>query len=329
MKKQQIIGLIVAAIVFVFVNSCSILVKSYSAQNLVSLNKLNSAFINSSSYNLPNEDFIGVVKVEGAIMNSSTSSLFDTAAYNHKNTLQLINDLQNSPYNKGIILFVNSPGGTVYDSDELYLKLKEYSQNTSRPIWAYMASVACSGGYYISMAADKIYANRNVQTGSIGVIMSMVNYKELFDKLGVKTVIFSSGANKAMGSAGIDMTDEQATIIQSIVDESYEQFLNIVADGRNIDIETLKPIADGRIYTAKQALELNLIDEIQTYENMILQIKNEIGTDITIYNPKTSKGINDIFSAVKQIKPRSDMEIMSEFLNTEGNGVPMYYGFWE
>lgn len=148
--------------------------------------------------------------------------------------------MKNSPYNKGILLIVDSPGGGVYESDELYLKLKDYKETTGNPIWTYMKSEACSGGYYISMASDKIFANRNCTTGSIGVIMSLVNTKDLYDKLGIKEINITSGKNKAMGSSGQDLTDEQKEILQSNVDEAYEQFVSIVADGRKMDVETVK-----------------------------------------------------------------------------------------
>ena len=164
------------------------------------------------------------------------------------------------------------------------------------------------------MASDKIFANRNCTTGSIGVIMSLVNTKELYDKLGIKEVNITSGRNKAMGSSGEDLTDEQKQILQSNVDEAYEQFVGIVAEGRNMDVETVKNIADGRIYTANQALELGLIDEIADYETVENSIMDELGEDIEIYKPDTS--VNDffssLFSAYKGTKEKSDAQVITE-----------------
>ena len=111
----------------------------------------------------------------------------------------------------------------------------EYKEVTGRPIWAYFASQACSGGYYIGMAADKVYANRNCWTGSIGVIVSLMNCRDLYDKLGIKEIDITSGANKAMGSSGLDLTQEQYDILQSLVDEAYDQFVGIVSTGRGMD----------------------------------------------------------------------------------------------
>lgn len=322
MEKKQIVGFIVAAIVFVFVCSTNVIVKNYSNNQYNNVVSNLESIINNSN-DLPLEPFIGVVKVEGTIMNTTSTGLFETESYNHKNTLEFIDDLKNSQQNRGILLYIDSPGGVIYDVDELYLKLKQYSEQTARPIWTYMASTACSGGYYIAMASDKIIANRNALTGSIGVIMSSSNYKEFLDKLGIKTINFTSGRNKAMGDPSGEITQEQINIYQSIIDEAYQQFLEIVSDGRGIDIETLTPIADGRVYTAKQALELNLIDSIQSYENTIDLICSELDENLIFYTPKNSLNkFSSIFSAVNN---NSDLETISKILNISGKEVPMYY----
>lgn len=228
--------------------------------------------------------------------------------------------------NKGIILYVNSPGGGVYESDELYLKLKEYKEKTGRPVWTYMSSRACSGGYYISMASDKIYANRNCWTGSIGVITSLVNVKGLYDKLGIEEIDITSGPNKAMGSSGREMTDEQRAILQSLVDEAYDQFAGIVAEGRHMDIETVKPIADGRVYSANQALQLGLIDNVDNYDNMQKDMLDYIGSDVTVYTPEVQENVfSSLFSKMEGIKSKSDAQVISDYLEKAGNGGLMYY----
>lgn len=324
MKGKQILGIITAGIIFVFVCVSSALTNSFTKR----INKTLESEITktvSSSIKLPSRPFIGVVRVEGTIINTS-STAFQTVSYDHKATLSYIDQLMKSDSNKGILLYVNSPGGSVYDSDELYLKLKEYSENTQKPIWTYMADQACSGGYYISMASDKIYANRNSWTGSIGVIISLSNYKELYDKLGIKEIDITSGENKAMGSGGLKMTKEQKDILQSIVDESYDQFTNIVAEGREMSKKEVKKIADGRIYTAYQALDLGLIDQVDTYKNMKAELQEEVGSYVEFFEPEFSVNIwSSLFASIKDIKKKSEAEILSEFLEKRGNGVPMYY----
>ncbi len=330
MNKKQIIGLVVAGAVFAFVGVISVLTNTFS-NAIASKNEAEEtieSILATNSVSLPSEEFIGVVNVEGTIMDMSESQgVFSTSAsYNHESTLNYIDSMIDAPNNKGIILYVDSPGGGVYESDELYLKLKKYKEETGRPIWTYMASQACSGGYYISMASDKIYANRNTWTGSIGVIMSLTNVKGLYDKLGIQEIDITSGPNKAIGSSGLEMTDEQHKILQDMVDESYEQFVSIVAEGRKMDINTVKPIADGRIYTAKQALDLGLIDNIDTYENMKNAMLDSIGEDVTIYSPQKEENIfASLFSKVEDIKPKSDAQVISEYLEKQGDGGLMYY----
>ncbi|HOM02939.1 MAG TPA: signal peptide peptidase SppA [Acetivibrio sp.] len=320
MNKKQLIGLIVAGVVFVFVCSSSILMNTVSKKLGSSLN------LSNIENSLPLSPYIGVISVEGTIADSDSTASFMGSGYNHKETLELIEDMKNSSSNKGILLYVDSPGGGVYESDELYLKLKEYKEETGRPVWTYMSNQACSGGYYISMASDKVYSNRNTWTGSIGVIISLTNLKELYDNIGIKGIYITSGKNKAMGAADLDLTDEQRDILQSLVDEAYEQFVEIVAEGRKMTVDEVKKIADGRILSAKQALELNLIDEIATYEEVKEAFSTELG-DVEVYTPEKNDpfGLSSLFGYISSLRPRSDAEIISELIKANGNGVPMYY----
>ncbi len=326
MNKKQIAGLVAAALVFVFVCGANLLVKN--AADNQSKKALAESLLDSvgSKVTLPFEPFVGVVKVDGTIMKSASSSaLFPTEGYDHEKTLSLIDQYQQSGENRGILLYVNTPGGSVYETDELYQRLLEYKKDTGRPVWTYMANEACSGGYYVSMASDKIYANRNTWTGSIGVILSLSNYKGLMDKLGVDTILFTSGPNKSMGNPGVDVTQEQKRIFQSLVDESYEQFVGIVAQGRNMSLETVKPIADGRVYTAQQALDLKLIDGIQNYEDTQSQMEKELGENVAFFTPKNSEfALGSLFSMAKSYTS-TDVDKVKEFLQSQESGVPMYY----
>lgn len=199
---------------------------------------------------------IDVIRIEGTIAEGS-------GTYNHYWTINKIDSLKENPNNKAIFMYVNSPGGGIYESDELYLKLKEYKEETGRPVYAYMGSTAASGGLYVSMAADKIYANRMTMTGSIGVIMSLTDTTGLQDLIGIKQENITSGKNKAMGNP---LTEEQREILQGLIDESYEIFVDIIADNRNLDKSKVYELADGRVYSPKQAEALGLIDGITTYD---------------------------------------------------------------
>lgn len=209
------------------------------------------------SPSLPNSPYIAVINITGTISED------DGATYNQAWFLNTIEDLTYDSANRGILLYVDSPGGTVYESDEAYLALMDYKEATERPIIAYIASTGCSGAYYISCAADEIYANRNALTGSIGVIMgSSIDLTGLMDKLGIKSTTIHAGKNKNMFSYDEPVTAEQAAIMQSIADESYEQFTQIVAQSRGMTLAEVQKLADGRVYTARQAVSNGLIDSI-------------------------------------------------------------------
>ncbi len=194
-------------------------------------------------------------------------------SYNQEWLLESIDMLKEDSNNVGILLVIDSPGGTVYEADGTYLALLDYKRETGRPVYAYMQSMAASGGYYIACAADYIMANRNTLTGSIGVIAgSSVDLTGLMEKYGIKYTTIHSGKNKNMGNYNEPLTAEQVQIMQSIADEAYEQFVGIVADSRGMPVDDVKTLADGRIYTAAQALKNGLIDEV------LMQDKNAVPT---------------------------------------------------
>jgi len=218
--------------------------------------------------------YIGTLYVEGTIQSGNVDSFGLAYGYQHQWTLSQIDYMMYDTDNRGLIIFVDSPGGTVYDSDELYMKIKEYQKVTGNPVYAYMGSMAASGGYYISAPADRIYANRNAWTGSIGVTIGTVyDFSGFLERFGIRTETITSGVNKAMGSSVDPMTDQQRAIWQSLVDEAYEQFAGIVAEGRNMPIERVREIADGRIYSANQALELGLVDAVGTFDHAAKDMK--------------------------------------------------------
>lgn len=253
---------------------------------------------------------IAVLDIDGEMSDSSSSS------YDHVWLINTIDELMNNSLNKGILIRVNTPGGSVYYSDELYNKLMEYRKTTKNPVYIYMGDMAASGGYYISAAADKIYANRNCWTGSIGVTTgTMINVKGLLDKLGIKATTFTSGRNKSMGSSTEEMTDEQRKIMQSLIDESYERFVDIVAKGRKIDVDKVREIADGRIYTANQAKSLNLIDKICSEEEARKEISKNVklrNIKYVVLSPPKPSLIDKLSFARGYIRPYGNNELNSE-----------------
>ena len=204
---------------------------------------------------------LALLKIEGVIMENDSSSTGLSSTYNHPVFLKQIEAAFAEPNIKGIILQLNSPGGGVYESDEVYHRIMELKAQYKKPLVVYMSQQAASGAYYIAMAADKIYANRNTLTGSIGVIISTFNYSELAKKIGVQDVTFKSADNKDLLNPLRPITPEEQSIMQAMVAESYDYFVSIVAEGRQMKREDVLKLADGRIYTGAQAQKLGLVDE--------------------------------------------------------------------
>ncbi len=209
--------------------------------------------------------YIGLIDISGTIQESYDGYPVE-GTYSHAWVLDSVDSYAEDEYNKALILYINSPGGGIYESDELYNKLMDYKEETGRPVYAYMAQEAASGGLYVAMAADEIIANRMTLTGSIGVIMSSMDLTGLYEKLGIETRDITSGENKDMFT---DMNDEQQAILQQMIDEYYGYFVEVVSDSRALDEGYVREISDGRVYTATQAKELGLIDSIMTYDEFI------------------------------------------------------------
>ena len=301
MKNKQIICLVVAWAVFIVTGVTSVLTNTLSANTMAE--DVTTMLAGELEFDPPADDYIGVVNVVGTIQEQTQSSVLDTSSgYQHNTTMDYIDNLMDDSDNKGILLYVDSPGGAVYESEELHDKLIEYKETTGRPIWTYMAHYAASGGYMTSVTGDKIYANKNTVTGSIGVIIT-------------------SGVNKDSSK----LTDEQVAIYQSQVDECYQEFVNIVADGRDMSADQVKALADGRTYTAKQAKANGLIDEIATYQDVMNQMASELGVD-EFYTPSSEESIlAAIFSKAEKLVPKSEAQILKETAEEKESGVLMYY----
>lgn len=273
-------------------------------------------------------EYIGVIYVEGTIQEKNKY-------YDHNFLLNTIYKLKKDKKNLGLMVFIDSPGGTVYHSDELYLTLREYSK-AGKPVWAYMGSMACSGGYYIACGAEKIICNRNCLTGSIGVIAGQsVDLTELMARYGIKMTTITAGKNKNMLNLDSPMTEEHKAIMQSIADEAYEQFTGIVAGSRGLTLAKTKELADGRIYTAKQALENGLVDHIASFDSALENFKihlseNEKDVQIKYFQQKQNSSFSDFFmEKIKEIQPKSEFESIKNAVNQialpEDLDFPAYY----
>jgi len=206
-------------------------------------------------------DAVAIVRVEGVILSGSpsVSPLGDSGAYSDQ-IVEYLERAQEDSSVKAIVLRVDSPGGSVVASDEIYHEL--LALKAKKPVVVSMGEMAASGGYYIACAADKIVANPATLTGSIGVIAMAPNVEELMGKIGVEMVVIKSGALKDQLSPFREMTKEERELWQEIIGEAYEQFVEIVAQGREMEVEEVRELADGRVYTGRQAWELGLVDEL-------------------------------------------------------------------
>ncbi len=179
-----------------------------------------------------------------------------------------LQDLREKPEIKAVVLRINSPGGSVGSVQEIYSEIKKLSQ-AGKIVVASLGDVGASGGYYLACAADKIVANPGTLTGSIGVILELPNLNELFKKIGVKIVTVKSGKYKDIGSYTRELTPEEKEILQSLINDAYEQFVNSIVEGRKIERERVLEFADGRIFTGTQGLKMGLVDRLGALEEAI------------------------------------------------------------
>lgn len=207
-------------------------------------------------------DAVAIVYVEGPIVTGKPESEFSSSGAAYSETIvKYLRDAQENSSVKAIVLRVESPGGSVVASREIYDAVMA-ARAKGKPVVASFGEVAASGGYYISAGADKIYAHPATLTGSIGVISIFPNLEGLTEKIGVKMVVIKSGPHKDHSSGYRDLTPEERATWQTIIDEIYGDFVGIVTQGRQLDEARVKKLADGRVYTGKQAKEAGLVDEL-------------------------------------------------------------------
>ena len=221
-------------------------------------------------------DKIGVIPIYGVISDSDAI------------TSQLVKFRKDKSI-KAIILRINSPGGGVGASQEIYREGQKTTK--SKKVIVSMGGVAASGGYYIASAADKIIANPGTITGSIGVIMEFVRYEEILKKIGIKFEVLKSGEFKDMGSPHREATEREKELIQALIADIQEQFVKAVADGRHLSLEKTRNLADGRIYSGAQARELGLVDDLGNFQDAVDIAKDLAGIkgDVSLVYPQKNR----------------------------------------
>lgn len=266
---------------------------------------------------------IAVIDVEGVIMDTGSDFFGESE---HQRLLEKLDLAREDSSVKAVLLYVNSPGGGVVESAEIHDKVLEIKEQ-GKPVYASMGNTAASGGYYVSAPTDKIFAHPATLTGSIGVIIQSINVAGLADDLGIDVNTIKSGKHKDILSPTREMTAEEEDILQSMVDDMYEDFVDVVATGRDFEVSKVKKLADGRVYTGKQALEHGLVDELGTKEEAIEALK----ADANLQNPLVFKYENNVSIGsilggpfAKAFKKDRDIEAMIDLLDNLDGPRAMY-----
>jgi len=233
-------------------------------------------------------DKIAVVDVDGVIVNSERNGLFTEGENPVSLLTEKLNRAAEDRLVKAVVLRINSPGGGVTASHLMYEEIQAFRRRTGRPVVAVMLDLATSGGYYVACACDKIVAHPTTVTGSIGVIMMTLNVSKALEKLYIKPNIFKSGPRKDAGSPFRDMTEEDRAIFQGLIDGYYQRFLGVVGANRTkLTAERIRKLADGRVYSADEALEHGLVDRVGTIRSAIAIAKQRCGAEkvrVVIYH---------------------------------------------
>lgn len=243
---------------------------------------------------------IAVIHLDGVIQSGTSGGLLG-GGYDHDLLLEQLDHAAEDPQVHGVILRVNTPGGGVVESDEIHDKVVELQEEYGKPVYASMGSMAASGGYYVSAPAEKIMANPQTLTGSLGVIMQSINVSELAEEWGIRSEVIKSGEFKDIMSSTREMTDNEREILQELVDDAYEQFVDVIENGRDFNREEVYNLADGRIYTGSQALEVGLIDGLGHLDDTIDELMEDMGRgNVTVVEYKAGFGFPALLGSTLQ-----------------------------
>jgi protease-4 len=235
---------------------------------------------------LSSEDRIAVIRIEGVIMDSHT-------------TIGELKRFSETSSVKAIVLRIDSPGGGVVPSQEIYDAVRQVRSKTGKTVIASMGNVAASGGYYIAAATDRIMANPGTLTGSIGVIMETANVEGLLQKIGVEGVVIKSGKFKDVGSPLRKMSEEERGLMQAVMDDVHKQFIEAVAEGRSMELTEAQALADGRIFTGRQAKAVKLVDDLGNLDDAIQLAADTAGIEgePKIVEPRRRFSVRDLLES--------------------------------
>ena len=252
-KHPILLGLfILTGIFFLFLGGVSLLISS-----LISHDSQTDIF--------SSKEGVGIVELKGLIVSS-------------EQTLKHLTEFRHDPNVKSVVLRIDSPGGSVGASQEIYKEVMR--TNEIKPVIASMGSIGASGGYYAALGAENIIANPGTMTGSIGVIVKFPNLEGLFEKIGYRSEVIKSGPLKDVGASNRPMSEEERKLMQNLIDNVYGQFVRDIAAARGMEEDIIQKLADGRVYTGEQALEVGLIDSLGNFTDAIIIAADMGGLDV-------------------------------------------------
>jgi protease-4 len=247
---------------------------------------------------------IGVVDLEGVILTPKT-------------VIEQLKKFNDDDSIKAIVLHVNSPGGGVAASEEIYREVKRIRDQKKKPIVASIETVGASGAYYVSSATSKIFADNGSIVGSIGVIAEWVNYEDLLKWAKLKQITLKAGEFKDTGSPTRDMTPAERAYMQSLIDNMHGQFIQAVADGRKVQFAQIKAIADGKVWTGQEALSMHLVDQLGDFQDAVKDTAKSVGIsgEPTLVRPEKEKTslLDLLFGDVSQWIPTRE-KLMDQHL---------------
>lgn len=273
---------------------------------------------------------IALLRADGVIQDTGAASPLFATGYNHQAFMEQLEMIREDKSVKGVVLYVNSPGGGVIESSDIHDKLVEIKEEKDIPVYVSMGSMAASGGYYISAPADKIFVHKETLTGSIGVIMESVNYGGFAEEHGIDFVTIKSGKYKDIMSPTREMTEEEREMLQTMLNDSYERFVDVIEAGRGMSEAEVKKWADGRIMNGGQAVEAKLADETGRLEDAIAGLRSDHGLDkAQMFEYSMDAGFGSLLGVKMQSLFQGDLEsrIIGQVLSDYNSPRMMYlYG---
>ncbi|MBI4136879.1 signal peptide peptidase SppA [Candidatus Roizmanbacteria bacterium] len=277
-------------------------------------------------------EIVAVIDLHGMILDVVPQGPFDYVTeaqlITPRRVLKLLEDIKSDPNIKAVVLRINSPGGSATASDEIYQIIKRFRVESGIPVIVSQGEIAASGGYYISLAGDTIVSDPTTLTGSIGVIASMLNFQELANEYGVKEIAVTSGENKNFFSPFQEMSEEERTILQRIIDENYAQFLSRVRESRPTSESQLTELADGRPLTGKQAYDAQLVDKLGNFYDSVELARQKAGFPHALVIEYTDQGIfESLFGVVSRpIMNKLPFSLVDPYAELRGKPAYLYGG---